>query len=247
MTGRVINRRSVVPLYQQLKEHLSGTIARDKLRPGDPIPSESQLAVEFGVSRITVRQAMMRLEFEGLIERRQGKGTFVSRPKLVHRTRLLKSLEEEIEAQGRSAAFHFIAFTETEPPQKIQGELRCAFGQRVYLLRRLKVVDGEPLAIETRFFPEHVGRSLHPDNLARLPIYQLLETVIGRFPKHLIETIGCSVTTADEARDLRVPIGYPILVGDHTMFDDAEGPVECGKTLFRGDRYQIHLESWRDR
>ena len=246
-TNAGIDRRSLVPLYHQLKDYLSAKISADNLQPGDPMPSEAQLAAQFGVSRITVRQAMTRLEFEGIIERRQGKGTFVSRPKLVHRNRLLRSLEEEIQAQGRLPAFHFIAFTEMLPSPKIQRELLCARDEPVYLLRRLKLVDGEPLAIETRLFPARVGQSFSRTNLGSLPIYQLIETVIGRFPKHLLETISCSVATEDEARDLQVPAGYPVLVGDHTMFDDHETPVECGKTIFRGDRYQIHLESWRDR
>src|SRR5262245_37206387 len=148
MTTHSVDRRSLVPLYHQLKDYLSAKISTENLRSGDPMPSEAQLAAQFGVSRITVRQAMTRLEFEGMIERRQGKGTFVSRPKLVHRDRLLRSLEEEIEAQGRSPAFHFIAFTEMAASPKIQRELRCSSPQPVYLLRRLKLVDGEPLAIE---------------------------------------------------------------------------------------------------
>jgi GntR family transcriptional regulator len=248
MTSRLaVDRRSQVPLYHQLKDYLSTKIVADELQPGDPMPSEAQLAAQFSVSRITVRQAMTRLEFEGLIERRQGKGTFVSRPKLVHRDRLLKSLEEEIRAQGRSPAFHFIDFIEVAPSPKVQRELCSAREERVCLLRRLKLVDGEPLAIETRFFPARVGKKFDRTSLGRLPIYQLIETAIGHFPKHLVETISCSASTEDESRDLQVPVGYPVLVGDHTMFDDDESPVECGKTIFRGDRYQIHLESWRGR
>lgn len=241
-----IERESFVPLYQQLEDYLSSKIRDEKLKPGDALPSESELAAQFGVSRITVRQAMARLEFEGLIERRQGKGTFVSRPRFLHRDLLVRALEDEIQAEGRSPGFYFISYTELDPPPKVQEQLRSSPGERVFCLKRLKLLDGEPWAIETRYLPGRVGKALEKSALESLPIYQLLETVLGRFPKQLKETIGCSVAWEEEAKSLQIPVGHPVLVGEHAMFDDAGTPVECGKTIFRGDRYQVYVEFWRN-
>lgn len=243
---RSLDRESFTPLYHQLEECLRSKIRDEKLQPGDPLPSEQELAKEFNVSRITVRQAMLRLQFEGVVERRQGKGTFVGRPKLVHSDRLVRPFEQEIVAQGRSPGFQFISYAELEPSPKVREQLRCAVGELVFHLERLKLLDGEPWAIENRFFPHRIGKVLDKGNLESLPIYQLLETVLGRLPKHVIETIGCSVVRQDEAQSLRIHVGFPVLVADHVMFDDSGVPVECGKTILRGDWYQLRLDVWRN-
>src|SRR5215472_9864244 len=143
-----IYRNSPVPRYHQLKEILREKIRSGEWKPGDIIPSERELSETYGISRMTARQAITDLVNEGLFYREQGKGTFVSQRKITQQLLHLTGFTEDIKARGQRPGTKVLS-AETIPADEGTAEkLRIDPGTSVFRLRRLRIADGSPLAIE---------------------------------------------------------------------------------------------------
>ena len=140
-----IDRRSPLPMYHQLKQRIIEDIARLGLHPGDVLPGEHRLCEQFGVSRTVVRQALLQLEHQGVIDRVKGKGTFVARPKtpesLVH---TLTGLYEEVTARGGRVRSEVRQQEFIPASDEVASALDVAPGSRVLVIERLRFVDDEP-------------------------------------------------------------------------------------------------------
>ncbi|MBP1776694.1 MAG: transcriptional regulator, GntR family, partial [candidate division NC10 bacterium] len=131
-----------VPNYYRLESHLRESLRNGALRPGDPVPSESSLCQQFGVSRTTVRQALSRLVYDGLITRHRGRGSFVAEPRLEHSKPFL-SFEEEMRARGATTGIKLLDMR-TEPAEgRVAENLGIAEGTPVVVLERLRLVNGQ--------------------------------------------------------------------------------------------------------
>ncbi len=228
------------PQYYRLERHLRTQI-KSVLKAGDPIPPESQLAQEFRVSRTTVRRALSRLVFEGLIERHRGRGSFVAEPRLEH-TKPLLSFEEEMQARGAKTEVRLLDMR-TEPADgKVADKLRLEPGTPVTVLERQRLVDGEVVGYEIRFLPGHIGRELTEEEARRQPLVPAVRRILGRPRAKLELVIGASAADEREAEILGVAVGAPVLVRENTWHVAPEGPVQYGKTIFRGDRYRMAVE-----
>ena len=134
-----------VPSYFRLESQLRESIRSGAFRPGDPIPAESSLCQQFGVSRTTVRQALSRLVYDGLIERHRGRGSFVAEPRLEH-TKMFLSFEEEMRARGAKPSIKLLKMR-TEPAEgKVAENLGLPFTART---SDKKLVDMIKAATET--------------------------------------------------------------------------------------------------
>src|SRR5215471_6136578 len=143
-----IYRNSPVPRYHQLKEILREKIRAGELKPGDLIPSERELSETYGISRMTARQAITELVNEGVFYREQGKGTFVTRNKITQQLMRLTGFTEDIRSRGQLPSTKVLV-AEMRPASEVVAEkLRISMGQLVFCIQRLRLADGEPLAIE---------------------------------------------------------------------------------------------------
>jgi len=229
-----------IPAYFKLEQHLRELIRSGALKPGDPVPPESQLCSEHGISRITVRQALSRLVFEGLIVRRRGTGTFVAEPRLQH-THVFPSFEEEMRARG-AVTSHRLLSTRREPAEgRVAESLAVADGTIVLVVERQRLVDGRIVGLEVRYFPLRIGEAITQTELESQPLVLVMRRILGRTHDRLDLRVTAGVARGREAVRLGVRPGAPVLIRENTWYLEGEGPIQYGRSVFRGDRYQMAL------
>jgi GntR family transcriptional regulator len=224
------------PKYWGLKRHLLDML--EQLPPGSPIPTERSLAVEFNVSRTTVRQALAELTIEGRLLRVQGKGTFAAEPKVAQRLQL-SSYTEDMRAQGRHPSSRLLAIAEEGADAELARLLDVRAGSKVLRLHRLRLADGEPMAIETTHLSLGRFRGLRRYLSATGSLYTVLGEKFGVRMGHAEETIETALASPTEAELLGADTGLPMLLLSRHSFDTAGKPVEWVRSLYRGDRYKF--------
>ncbi|MFD8633521.1 GntR family transcriptional regulator [Streptomyces sp. NPDC059533] len=234
--GGAATRTARVPKYYRLKRHLLDMT--ETLPPGTPVPPERTLAAEFDTSRTTVRQALQELVVEGRLERIQGKGTFVAKPK-VSQALQLTSYTEDMRAQGLEPTSQLLDIGYVTADDTLAELLKINTGGRVLRIERLRLASGEPMAIETT----HLSAKRFPALRRSLAKYTSLYTALAEvYDVHLAEaeeTIETSLATPREAGLLGTDVGLPMLMlSRHSLDADGE-PVEWVRSVYRGDRYKF--------
>jgi GntR family transcriptional regulator len=227
------------PKYWGLKRHLLDLLAA--LPPGSPIPTERSLAAEFDVSRTTVRQALADLTVEGRLLRVQGKGTFAAEPKVAQRLQL-SSYTEDMRAQGREPSSKLIDISEIPAEGELTTLLGVRAGAKVLRMQRLRLADGEPMAIETTHLPLGRFRGLRKYLQPGGSLYQVLRDRFDVEMGHAEETIETALAGPHEAELLGADVGMPMLLLSRHSFDTSERPVEWVRSVYRGDRYKFVAE-----
>jgi GntR family transcriptional regulator len=224
------------PKYWQLKRHLL-ELTRT-LPPGTFVPPERTLSAEFGTSRTTVRQAIQELVVEGRLARVQGKGTFVARPK-VAQTLQLTSYTEDMRAQGLAPASRLLDVGHIAADDTLAERLAIRPGNRVLRIERLRLADGEPMAIETTHLAAARFPRLRQNLLKHSSLYAALAEAYGVQLAGAEETIETALAAPREADLLGADVGLPLLLLSRHSFDVAGQPVEWVRSLYRGDRYKF--------
>src|SRR5690348_5951429 len=174
--NNTIYRNSPVPRYHQLKEILREKIRAGELKPGDLIPSERELSETYGISRMTARQAITELVNEGIFFREQGKGTFVTRTKITQQLMRLTGFTEDIRARGQQPTTRVLSARQCLADEIAAERLRVPVGQAIVCLQRLRLADGEPLAMEFSHRSFKGCERLLEEDLEHQSLYRLLET-----------------------------------------------------------------------
>ncbi len=233
-----------VPKYYRLKRHLLEMT--QTLPPGSPVPPERTLALEFDTSRTTVRQALQELVVEGRLERIQGKGTFVAKPK-VAQVLQLTSYTEDMRAQGLEPTSKLLQIGYVSAGDELAAKLGIRPGGRVLRIERLRLANGEPMAIEAT----HLSSKRFPGLRRHLVKYNSLYACLGEmYDVHLAEaeeTIETALATPREASLLGTDVGLPMLLLSRHSFDAEGQPVEWVKSVYRGDRYKFVARLQRPR
>lgn len=224
------------PKYWALKQHLLDLLGA--LPPGAPIPTERALATDFTVSRTTVRQALADLTAEGRLHRVQGKGTFAAEPKLAQRLQL-SSYTEDIRAQGREPSSRLLETEELPAEVELAKLLGIRTGTKILRLRRLRLADGEPMALETTHLPLSRFRGLRKQVLAGGSLYAVLREHYGVEMERAEETIETALAGPQEAELLGADVGLPVLLLSRHSFATDGRPVEFVRSIYRGDRYKF--------
>jgi GntR family transcriptional regulator len=230
------------PLYYQLEIALRRVIEAGDFLDGR-LPTEAELARQYQVSRLTVRSALRRLEEDGLIERHRARGTFVCREALdkVVRDHDHLSFEEDLRRHGGELAIDVQAIEETEAPPFVAEGLQLVPHSSVVRVRRLGRINHEPLWLERRFFPLEVGRKLSQEILLGVSVNHLIQQVVGVRFKSARMRVDAAVATVEEAKQLHVAKGHPLLVSQQVYFDADGRAVQLMRSAFRGDRYAVTL------
>ncbi len=230
-----------VPNYHRVEQFLRKHIRSGELRPGDPIPAESQLVQQFGLSRMTVRQALARLVYEGIITRQRGRGSFVAEPRLEH-TKMFLSFEEEMRARGSRIAHKLLSRRIEVAEGQVAENLALPEGAPIVVLERLRYVDGRIVGFEIRYLPKRIGDALTDDEVQNQPLVPAVRRVLGKGRTRLRLRITSAAVRAREAKLLDVKTGAPVLIRENTWYVEPEGPIQYGKSIFRGDRYEMTVE-----
>lgn len=232
---------SFIPIHYRLEKYLRDQILSGALRPGDLVAPESQLAQQFGASRMTVRQALSRLVFDGLVVRHRGRGTFVAQPRLEH-TYIFPSFEEEMQARGARTSHKLLDMRTVRAEGKVAESLGVPKGTPITMLQRQRLVDGQVVGYELRYLPRRIGEALTQDEIHSQPMVTAVMRILGKTHTRLSLRVSSSVVRREEAKILETKVGAPVLVREHIWYVEPNGPVQYGKSIFRGERYQMCLE-----
>jgi len=237
-----LDRNDYKPLYVQLSELLAEYIRRNDLGEGDLLPSENELISRYEVSRSTVRQAMYHLESKDVIRKLRGKGTFVSDSKNRKCLRGLQSFEETLAEQGIILSNILLQFESVYPSPDCAKNMRLAPGSRVFLIRRLKISNGEPLALEERFLPIEIGSQLTEADFKEKPVFDIVETHAKLEIVRVTYTITVTPLSEEEAKLLEVDIGTPALRRIGVYHGRGGMPVMYGSIAFLPDKTELQYE-----
>lgn len=225
--------RAGTPRYMVIEEHLRKVIGAGQ--PGDPLPSDSELCEQFGVSRMTARQAVMRLVNEGAIYRVPGSGSFIA-DRHIHRgmNRLL-SFTEDMRARGRSVSSRVLsAALRAGAPDELRA-LHLAPADQVVAITRVRLADGVPLALERAVLPPSMAPILQAD-LATASLHELVRD-LGREPTKALGSLTAVTASPLDAELLQVKVGGGLLVERRTILDQLGAPMEYTETSYVGERY----------
>jgi GntR family transcriptional regulator len=235
----VLDRQSVVPLYYQIQQRLIEQIHSGELKPGELVPSEQEISVRLGVSRMTARQALKSLCSRGLAYSQRGKGTFVSRMKLEKNFRQLLSFSEEMQDRGSQPRSKVLAFKRIHPDGEVAEALHLNPSEEVIFLRRVRIADSAPLCIEATHLPERLCPRLLESFEPSGSLYRALTERYGLQVQTADEVAEASVATAAEAKLLRVRGKAPVFRFTRTAFLHNGEPIEFVKSTYRGDRCKV--------
>jgi GntR family transcriptional regulator len=237
-----LKRGAPVPLYHQLKSALLRDIEAGRWRPGERIPTEDALIERFGVSKITVRQALRDLAQLGYIRREQGRGTFVQGPPLEEGPRELKSFTSEMQGRGFRATSRVLEQGIVEASADVADCLEIAEGSAVFRLHRLRLADGEPMGLQTAYISMSLVPGIEQLSFADASLYEVLASQYSLYAAAARETHQAAAVPDEAASLLRVPAGSPALAAERlTALPDGR-PLEFVRSIMRGDRYKIVLD-----
>ncbi len=235
------NSMSPQPLYVQIKESLKQRIFEGEYGPHERLPSENTLMNTFGVSRITVRQALRDLIAEGLVFSAQGKGTFVSKAKAVQDVHRLEGFGEAMTAKGYDTSARLISMRETRPPLDVREALKLGRAVDIVELKRVRYLNREPVSVDTSFFPLAIGRRLVGRDLTG-DIFPMLENQLS-IPLGAADIrLEARPADTDIAALLNIEPGSPIMWVTRLTHNSAGEPIDFEYLAFRGDSYQYHFK-----
>lgn len=236
-----VNKDLPIPLYHQVKDRLREAIEGGHWSSDQQLPNETKLAELFGVSKITVRQALQELSDLGYIRREQGRGTFVSKPKFGQGPRELMSFTEEMGRHHLTASSRVLERFVTEADLAVAEHLQLRLNAQVLVLKRLRLADREPVGIQTAHIPLEMAPSLAAENFDNASLYELLQNRYSIQPARGREQYFATSADADAAILLGIPAGAPVFAAERVTFTTSGKPFEFTKSIMRGDRYSIVL------
>jgi GntR family transcriptional regulator len=224
------------PQYRQIEQALRERIAT--MRPGERLPSDAELCVEFRVSRMTARHAMQRLAEDGLIRREPGRGSFVARPPAHRRANRLMTFTQEMTRAGRVPSSRVLTRVIRPSSAAEAASLGIPARQPVVHLRRLRVADGEPIALESTVLLGATAEAVMTADLANGSLHETLGQ--GGFAlRRGTGTISAAAATAQDARLLAMRTGDPLLVEQRVIEDGHGRRIETTESRYPADRYGL--------
>lgn len=205
------------------------------------LPTEVELSSRFGVSLITVRKAIESLVAEGLLVRKQGKGTFVVKPKLTHELNAITSWTEQLRALGYKPGTSHWEAREIAPDQQIAHLLGLGEGTPVIMMRRLRLADEEPVSLILNYMPSRLVPGFTESPFAGESLYKILRERYGLIPANARDTVETRPASSEEAELLQMVPGAPVLQVTRVSYLDDGTALEAAIVVSRGDRYQYRV------
>jgi GntR family transcriptional regulator len=220
--------------YVEVRNYLRG-LATHELHPGDPVPSERELCERFGVARMTVRQAVDALVVEGVLDRVQGKGTFVAAPKVDLQMRLT-SFDTEMRRRGMQPSSRMLSADTRIPPADVAEALDLDPEAETFYIYRLRLADAVPMCLEEDWVPTVVA----PDFFDPAPPASVFDalTGIGKEPQWGEQTIDADNASSQEAKSLKLAPGAAVLRISQRTFANDEAIIFT-RSVYRADRYTL--------
>jgi len=233
-----LNHENATPLYKQLKDIIKQKIVNGEFQPNQKIPSESELSKLFHVSRITVRNAITELVDEDLLVKKQGKGTFVSIPKI--EDNILEDISFSLTCKINQVkpGSKIIKNIIKDASERDILELNLHANDKVVYLKRIRYADDEPIILEYNFFPSKYAFLLNED-LENQSLYEILNNKYGITRAKSKKTIEITTASEEEASLLSISKGDPLLLHREIVYDKNNNPIHRTKQLILGDKFKF--------
>jgi GntR family transcriptional regulator len=232
-----IDRRSPVPLYYQISEAILEIIKKERLEPYTKIPPEEYLCKTLNVSKMTLRQALGKLVSDGMLERRQGSGTFVAQRKIQRKATKLVSFFDDTRDKGLVLTSRVLEQAIIRPNRQVIRQLQLGAREKVLRIIRIRFTNKLPLVVNYAHVPQRLCPNLLQENLERISLSKLLEERFQISPEYAVQNLQAVRATANDAAFLEIKEGDPLLHMERTMFNHDHLPVSYYVSLFRGDKY----------
>lgn len=233
-----LNKIEGIPLYIQIRESLRQEITDKKLLPGHKLPSEDELAVRFGVSRMTVRQGLSDLIEEGVIYRRHGVGTFVSRPHVIRDHNGLTNFFESAKEKGIEASMRVLIADILPARLKVANSLALTEGELALHIKTLRYANCIPVTLHDAYVPYKLFHQLLQEDLESKHLWEFMEDY-GYPVRRAVQKLEAREADEELAQLLEVEVGSPILYKERTVYIADGTPVEFTHCYNRGDCYSL--------
>jgi GntR family transcriptional regulator len=233
---------NTLPLYIQIADGLLEKIEGGELSPGERLPPERELSQMLGVNRMTLRRALQRLELQGLLDRRQGAGTYVAAPKIERQADELVSFSRGMKKRGYLPGAKLLHFERKPAEASVARELSLLPAVEVYFFQRLRYLGEEPVMLEKFWMSVARFPDLEQFDLVNRFIFDIVEVEYGLTVTRARLSLEAVVATDYEAEMLGIRVGAPLMLERRLTFDENDVPFEFGIDLYRGDRFRFVTE-----
>jgi GntR family transcriptional regulator len=237
----VLDKNGFIPLYYQIQQNLMDKIRAGQLKEGDPLASEEELARLHQVSRMTARQALHGLKVSGYAVSRKGRGTFVTRPKMENNILHLQGFTEDMKQRGMVPSSQMLEHVVIGATEAVAGKLNMNEGDPILRLRRLRLADGMPMAIEESNIPLRLYPGLDRYDFQRNSLYTVLRESYGAVVAWADEVIEAIPATREESELLTIQKRASVLSISRLIMSTTEMPIEAACSRYRGDRYRASI------
>ncbi len=230
-----------VPRYHRIAEALRERIREGALGPGDRLPNQRRLARDFGVTLMTLRQALELLERDRLIVRRHGLGTFVATPSIDYDILALRRFAGDLTALGEDVTTRVLQTRFVPADRRVAAALGLRPPARVLVLERLRLLERHPMSLQRSFLPPALGEEVLKADLGATPLRHVLEHKLGLTITRARETVAAVRLGRREARELGCQPGVPAFQSERISYAGAR-PVVFDRVDIPGDRFRITRE-----
>ncbi|MDV2685551.1 GntR family transcriptional regulator [Alkalihalophilus lindianensis] len=234
----MIDKNSPLPIYSQIEECIKGQIVNGELKPGDVLPPEREYSEQFDVSRMTIRQAINNLVNEGLIYRKKGSGTYVAEKKFEQPLQGLTSFTEDMKARGLTPSSKLLKFELIPASAKVAATLQIAEYTPVYEIKRIRLADNIPMALETCYISANLIKGL-TEEIINQSLYQYIEEKLRLVIGEATQVIESALANDAEVDLLNINKGDSILLIERCTYLNNGTPFEIVRSSYRADRYRF--------
>lgn len=241
ISAPTLHRDGPVPLHSRIREDLRERIAAEAWKADARMPSEAELMRHYGVSRITVRQALQALEQQGLIVKVAGKGSFVAGAKPYQQLARLQGLAEALSPQGHAIRNRILELSRVAADARVATRLDVPPGTPVTHIRRVRLLDGQPLSVDLTWLPLDLGDRVAGADLEGRDIFVMLEQDFATPLGHADLALDARPAPAGIAESLGVDSGSPVLHVERLTHDRRGRPIDYENLYCRSDNFQFRL------
>lgn len=243
--GLTIDSNSFVPYYVQIVDHVRELIKKNKLSEGQTFCSEGEIAQALKISKMPVRQAFQKLRSEGLLVIAKGKRPVVGSGRVPWNFQQLRGFSEEMRRRGLTPSARLLGIGLEDPGLEVAQALKLTPGERIYRAKRLRSVNGEPVAVVTSYLPARIFAAIDKQDLEKQSLYSIFEHHYKRKLQWAEEVIGAIIAGEEEAEILQTSVGNALLMIRETTYDTQNVAIEYSVSLLRADRYTASVISVR--